>query len=104
MAAILHSCAGDVAFGASLQSSDPRAQHDDVSQAGGATQHRFSPYEWNGGTVVAVAGDDYVVIASDKRLAAGYSIKSRNITRLHRLSVCFAALPLPLPARACRRA
>ena len=104
MAAILHSSAGDVAFGAGLQASDPRTQHDDVSQAGGATQHGFSPYEWNGGTVIAVAGDDYVIIASDKRLAAGYSIKSRNITRLHRLSVCFAALPLPLPARACRRA
>lgn len=46
----------------------------------------FEPYVNNGGTVVAVAGDDYCIIAADSRLSDGYSILSRNVTRLHRLS------------------
>ena len=47
---------------------------------------RWSPYDWNGGTVVAVAGADYAIIAADKRLATGYSIKSRDICRVHKVS------------------
>jgi hypothetical protein len=31
-------------------------------------EHRFSPYADNGGSLVAIAGDDYAVIASDTRL------------------------------------
>jgi 20S proteasome subunit beta 6 len=55
--------------------------------AGGVTKHAgFSPYDWNGGTVVAVAGKDFVVIAADKRLTTGYAIKTRNISRIHRLT------------------
>lgn len=54
--------------------------------AGGAIQHRFSPYDWNGGTVLGIAGKGYAVIACDKRLATGYSIKSRNINRAFKLS------------------
>lgn len=53
---------------------------------GGAIQHRFSPYDWNGGSVVSIAGDDFCVIACDKRLATGYNIKSRNIDRAFKLS------------------
>ena len=34
-------------------------------------QNRFSPYDWNGGSVVGVAGKDFVVMAADKRLATG---------------------------------
>lgn len=52
----------------------------------GPTQHRWSPYDWNGGTVIAVAGADYAIIAADKRLATGYSIKSRNICRVHKVN------------------
>jgi 20S proteasome subunit beta 6 len=47
---------------------------------------RFSPYDWNGGAVVAVAGKGFVVLAADTRLATGYSIKTRKINRIHRLS------------------
>ena len=32
-------------------------------------QARFSPYSDNGGSVVAIAGEDFVVIASDTRLS-----------------------------------
>ena len=35
----------------------------------GVTERRFSPYSDNGGSVVAIAGEDYVVIASDTRLS-----------------------------------
>ena len=35
----------------------------------GMTERRFSPYSDNGGSVVAIAGEDFVVIASDTRLS-----------------------------------
>ena len=35
----------------------------------GMTERRFSPYSDNGGSVVGIAGEDFVVIASDTRLS-----------------------------------
>lgn len=46
----------------------------------------FEPYADNGGTVVSVSGKDYTVVASDTRLGSGYSIPSRNVSRVIKLT------------------
>lgn len=54
---------------------------------GSANQHRdFSPYTDNGGTVVAIAGKDYAIIASETRLSSGYSIYTREQPKLFPLT------------------
>merc|ERR1712080_143006 len=53
----------------------------------GAAERRFSPYSDNGGSVVAIAGADFCVIASDTRLSGhGYAILSREQPKLFKLS------------------
>jgi hypothetical protein len=57
--------------------------------------HRAQPYQWapdmvedNGGTVVAVAGPDYCIVAADTRLSSDYRIRTRNVSRLIEISPC----------------
>lgn len=50
-------------------------------------QHpQFSPYTDNGGTVVAIAGKDYAIIASETRLSTGYQIYTRDQPKLFQLT------------------
>jgi 20S proteasome subunit beta 6 len=45
--------------------------------------HSFSPYVNNNGTCIAVSGPDFVVVGADTRLSnGGYSISSRDVSKL----------------------
>lgn len=46
----------------------------------------FEPYQNNGGTVVAVSGPDYSIVASDTRYSLGYSIPARNVSRILKMT------------------
>lgn len=50
-------------------------------------EHRFNPYTNNAGSVIAVAGPDFVVVAGDTRLSnGGYSIQSRDVSKLYSIT------------------
>lgn len=46
----------------------------------------FSPYEDNGGSVVAYGGKDFCVVAADTRMNLGYAIPSRELVKLFQLT------------------
>lgn len=58
----------------------------DHLQTSAPIEHRFSPYTDNGGTILAVAGDDFCVIAGDTRQSEGYSINSRHVPKCFQLN------------------
>ncbi|KAH7885069.1 nucleophile aminohydrolase [Phlebopus sp. FC_14] len=49
-------------------------------------QRQFNPYTENGGTILAVAGADFSVIAGDTRQSEGYSIQTRYAPKVFRLT------------------
>ena len=49
----------------------------------------WSPYTLNGGTVVAVAGEDFCIVAGDTRVSHGYSIGTRDGHRVTKLCDIF---------------
>ncbi|KAJ7931402.1 nucleophile aminohydrolase [Mycena leptocephala] len=57
------------------------------SSAHGQPQQRhFNPYSENGGTVLAIAGANFSVIAGDTRQSEGYSIQTRYAPKVFRLT------------------
>ncbi|KAI3437592.1 hypothetical protein D9Q98_000045 [Chlorella vulgaris] len=46
----------------------------------------WSPYDDNGGTVVAVGGNDYCIVAASTRMSTGYSILTRNKSKVLQLN------------------
>jgi len=56
------------------------------SANGQPMQARFYPYDYNGGTVLAVAGPDYSIVAGDTRMSTGFSIKSRNVSKIFQIN------------------
>lgn len=59
---------------------------DPLSDYKSPIQVHFSPYDFNGGTILAVAGEDYAVIATDTRLSQGFSIHSRDSPKTYQLT------------------
>ena len=51
-------------------------------------QQAFNPYTENGGTILAVAGADFTVIAGDTRQSEGYNIQTRYAPKVFKLCVC----------------
>lgn len=49
-------------------------------------RNQFNPYVNNGGSVVAIAGADFVVIGGDSRLSEGYSIVTRGESKLAQMT------------------
>jgi 20S proteasome subunit beta 6 len=58
-----------------------------VSMAQQPQQHAFNPYTENGGTILAIAGADFTVIAGDTRQSEGYSIQTRYAPKVFKLCV-----------------
>jgi 20S proteasome subunit beta 6 len=50
-----------------------------------SVQRGFNPYTENGGTILAIAGADFCVIAGDTRQSEGYSIQTRYAPKVFRL-------------------
>ena len=50
-------------------------------------QQAFNPYTENGGTILAIAGADFSVIAGDTRQSEGYSIQTRYAPKVFKLWV-----------------
>ena len=50
-------------------------------------QRQFNQYTDNGGTILAIAGADFTVIAGDTRQSEGYSIQTRYAPKVFRLYV-----------------
>lgn len=48
-------------------------------------QREFNPYSSNGGTILAIAGADFSVIAGDTRQSEGYSIQTRYAPKVFKL-------------------
>ena len=49
-------------------------------------QDEWSPYEINGGNVLAYAKGDLMILAADTRISRGYSILKHNATKIHQLT------------------
>lgn len=56
-----------------------------VPRAHGGQQRQFNPYDENGGTILAIAGANFSVIAGDTRQSEGYNIQTRYAPKVFRL-------------------
>ncbi|OXC69723.1 hypothetical protein AYX13_01892 [Cryptococcus neoformans] len=54
--------------------------------AGPVQHHGFNPYSDNGGSILAIAGKDFSIIAGDTRQSEGYSIQTRYARKVWQLT------------------
>jgi len=57
-----------------------------MAPSGNPVQRDFNPYSENGGTILAIAGEDFAVVAGDTRQSEGYSIQTRYAPKVFRLT------------------
>jgi 20S proteasome subunit beta 6 len=56
-----------------------------MDTSGAPYARAFNPYSENGGTILAIAGKDFTVIAGDTRQSEGYSIQTRYAPKVFKL-------------------
>ncbi|KAG8994358.1 Proteasome subunit beta type-6 [Tulasnella sp. JGI-2019a] len=57
-----------------------------MAPMGAPNMHNFNPYSENGGTILAIAGKDFAVVAGDTRQSEGYSIQTRYAPKVFKLT------------------
>jgi 20S proteasome subunit beta 6 len=60
--------------------------HGQINMAADPKQHRFEAYVNNGGTVLAIAGENFAVVAGDTRMSTGYAIHTRYAPKTFQLT------------------
>ena len=65
---------------------DNKVSVEEHSAAGKIYERRFNPYIMNEGTVAAVAGKDFCIVAGDTRVSMGYFILSRDCSKVTKLT------------------
>ncbi|XP_023168930.1 proteasome subunit beta type-1-like [Drosophila hydei] len=74
-------------FGDEARCSDEQDEEiNEFEEIGRKRKKKFDPYEANGGTVLAIAGADFAVVACDTRLSSGYNVTSQDQTKLFRMT------------------
>ncbi|KAH8740414.1 proteasome subunit beta type 1 [Cryptosporidium ryanae] len=58
----------------------------ETQQLSGTVECRFDPYIDNGGSCVAIAGNDFAVVVADTRLSKLYRIASRSVSKVYELT------------------
>lgn len=56
-----------------------------LARATADANSRFNPYSDNGGTILAISGADFTVIAGDTRQSEGYNIQTRYARKVWQL-------------------
>ncbi|KAK6587826.1 proteasome subunit beta type 1 [Cryptosporidium xiaoi] len=65
---------------------DQKLENRETEKLYGTLECRFDPYIDNGGSCIAIAGEDFAVVVSDTRLSKMYRIASRSVSKVYELT------------------